>query len=100
LVAGAIGGVLIATAPQTTPEEKVRAVRIVQVVNVAPSIENISVSAQGTVVPARSVTIVPQVSGLILEHHQALVPGGFIARGEELARIDSSDYELALTEKQ
>ena len=100
LVGGIIGVALVWTAPQTQPEDKERAVRIVQVATVAPTTEQIAVRADGTVIPARRVSIVPQVSGRVLAHHDALVPGGFISSGEELVRIDPADYELAVTEKE
>ena len=100
LVGGVVGVALVWTAPQTEPEEKERAVRIVQVARVMPSTEQITVAAEGQVVPARRVTIIPQVSGLVVEHHEALVPGGLVSAGEELLRIDRSDYELALREKE
>jgi RND family efflux transporter MFP subunit len=94
------GWALISTAPQTAPEDKARAVRVVQVSPIAPTSEKVSVSAQGPVVPARRVTIVPQVSGRVVEHHEALMPGGFVREGEELVRVDPADYQLALTEKE
>lgn len=97
---GVVSIALLATAPETKPEEKTRAVRIVQAITVTPRTEPISVSAQGPVIPAREVTIEPQVSGRIIEHHPALVPGGYIEAGEELIRIDPADYELALQEQQ
>lgn len=100
LAGGLVGVVLVRTAPQTAPEDKGRATRIVQVAQVSPTTEQITVSAEGQVVPARRVTIIPQVSGRIMDHHEALVPGGFIPAGEELVRIDPADYQIALTEKQ
>lgn len=100
LLAGIIGVALVWTAPQTEPEDKVRSARIVQVARVEPATERITVSAQGPVIPAREVTIIPQVSGRVVHHHEALVPGGFIRAGEELLRIDPADYQLALIEQE
>ena len=98
LLAATVSLGLLWTAPQTVPEPKTRAARIVRVQSVAPATHRIAVSAQGPVVPARSVTIVPQVSGRIVEKHRELLPGGFVQAGEELVRIDPSDYQIALTE--
>lgn len=100
----ALGGLIcvafILTAPQTTPEEKTRAARIVQVMDVQAGDEQIFVSAAGRVIPAQQVDIKPQVRGRIVSIHKSLVPGGFIEAGEELIKIDSSDYEIALAERQ
>lgn len=92
--------VLIQTAPKTVPEEQARPPRIVQTIEVSPSTERIAVTAYGSVIPARKVTIIPQVEGRVVRLHESLVPGGFIAEGEELLGIDRSDYELALTEQE
>ena len=99
LAMGAILGVIFfSTAPKTVPQEKARGARIVQVIDVKASNQQVYVTAFGPVVAARKVTIKPQVGGRVLDHNESLVQGGFIREGEELIRIDPSDYELALTE--
>ncbi|MEW6157873.1 MAG: efflux RND transporter periplasmic adaptor subunit [Verrucomicrobiota bacterium] len=101
LVAGAVLAViLIATAPQTQPEEKSRPARLVQTIEVRPRTESIKVRAEGTVVPARRVTMQPQVSGRVIWQHPSLVEGGYVKEGEELIQIDRADYELALAEQE
>lgn len=97
--ASAAAFLLLKTAPETVPEDKKQAVKIVQVVDLKPSDQGIVVSAFGTVIPAREVTVQPQVSGKVVSQHEALVPGGRVVAGEELVRIDPADYELTLTER-
>lgn len=92
--------VLLATGPTTAPDEKPASTTIVRTMTVAPRTEIVTVEALGPVIPARRVTIKPQVSGRVLHYHEALVPGGFIRRGEELVAIDPSDYQLALAESE
>jgi multidrug resistance efflux pump len=58
------------------------------------------VEAFGTVVPARQVEILPEVSGRVIEFHPALEPGGIIPGGETLIKIDPEEYELALARAQ
>ncbi|MDF1814127.1 MAG: efflux RND transporter periplasmic adaptor subunit [Verrucomicrobiales bacterium] len=90
---------LFKTAPKTVPGEKKAATKIVQVIELKPGNEKIFVSAWGTVIPAREVTLQAQVSGRILEHHESLVPGGHLKKGEVAVRIDPADYKLNLTER-
>lgn len=48
----------------------------------------------GTVQPARSVTIVPQVSGRLRYVSDSMVPGGMFAEGKVLMKIEDVDYRL------
>ncbi len=54
------------------------------------------VSAMGSVIPSRSVTILPQVTGKITQVDKKLVPGGLFKKGQIIAKIDPSDYNLAV----
>ena len=100
LIAGIATAVtLMLTAPETTPEEKTSATKIVQVIEVEPHTAKISVAAFGTVIPAREIEIQPEVGGRVISHHEALVPGGRIAAGEVIVTIDPADYDLALAER-
>jgi RND family efflux transporter MFP subunit len=97
--AGVVTVFLMKSAPATVPEDRQQSVKIVQVVTLTPSDEKIHVSAWGTVIPAREVSMRPQVSGRVISQNDSLVPGGELKEGEELVRIDPADYELMLTEK-
>ena len=57
----------------------------------------ITLEASGTVRPAQLLTVQPQVSGAIIDHHPNLVRGGLIAEGEVLLTIDARDYGLRLS---
>lgn len=101
LIAALIGVlVLWKTAPRTTAEEPAAATaKAVQTILVEPRDERVVVSAWGTVIPAREVTVRPQVSGQVIGLAKHLVPGGRFAEGEELLQIDPADYNLALQER-
>ncbi|MEZ5303072.1 MAG: efflux RND transporter periplasmic adaptor subunit [Verrucomicrobiales bacterium] len=102
LAFGAAGGaalVLLKTAPTTEPGEKSSKPKMVRVIDLAPSDERIVVSAWGTVIPAREITMQPRVSGRVVRQSEALVPGGRLAAGEMLVEIDGDDYKLALAER-
>ena len=98
IVAAGISWWLLRTAPVQETEEKPRAAKIVQTISPEAKSHPISVSAYGSVIPARSVTIRPEITGRIISQHPSLVPGGRISEGETLFNIDDSDYAIALRE--
>ena len=70
-----------------------------------PHIETVEVSlgdfqpiiaAQGTVKPHTVINLTPEISGRIIFVSGKLVVGGLFEKDEELLRIESKDYELAL----
>ncbi|NUN14716.1 MAG: efflux RND transporter periplasmic adaptor subunit [Myxococcales bacterium] len=83
--------------PQRKPSQEL--VTVVETTAVVLSRETIVVHGTGTVVPARTMTVLPEVSGRIVEHHPALVAGGHIAAGETLLKIDDRDFKLAVAQQ-
>jgi RND family efflux transporter MFP subunit len=69
---------------------------LVEVVVAEAAEESMTVTADGQVVPARRVIIQPQVSGMLTEVSDNLVPGAFVAEGDRLVRIYGRDYSLAV----
>lgn len=70
------GAVLVVTAPVSTDNT------------------GIDVKAIGTVAATQEVTLYPQDSGIVTE--VAFAPGGRVAKGETLVRLDDSDQQVAL----
>lgn len=104
---GALGVLLVAAVitaflllSQSDTPEVIRATpgEQVTVVEAQRALQVPRINAQGTVIPARQVTIRPQVSGRVIERHSGLVNGGAIQAGEVLFRVDPRDYEIALEE--
>ena len=97
LLAGAGWGIwLIATAPQqkrATPEPLVPRVSVIPL---DPVTRPVAIEAFGTVSPAREVALAPEVEGRVVAMHPALQPGGLVAEGEVLLRLDPADYVLAV----
>ncbi len=83
--------------PQRKPPRKM--ISLVQVMPLQKGDETVSIRAMGTVVPAREVTLESRVSGEIIWMHPEFAPGGFLKAGEEVLRIDPTDYELDLARK-
>ena len=57
------------------------------------------IEVMGQVVPAREVTLQPRVSGRVIELAEAFEPGGRVAEGAALLRIDPADYQAALRQR-
>lgn len=55
-----------------------------------------TVSAQGSLLPSRTVRLQPEVAGKIVWVSDKLKPGGRFAEGEPIFRIDSRNYRLAV----
>tara|TARA_A100001037_G_scaffold301299_1_gene330482 strand:+ start:1122 stop:2282 length:1161 start_codon:yes stop_codon:yes gene_type:complete len=91
---------LVVTGPQTQPEDKSRRPKSVRTVTVEASDQRITLRAHGIVTPVRRVTIAPEVTGLVIGHHPALIPGGSLQEGEELFSIDPTLVELNIKESQ
>ncbi|MDD3311160.1 efflux RND transporter periplasmic adaptor subunit [Pseudodesulfovibrio sp.] len=98
ILAGAGGYALIATAPKARRMPPVTAAPTVETAAFTRGSHPVTLSVMGTVVAAHEISLTPQVEGKIVETAKAFVPGGFFAKGEEMLRIDPSDYELALRE--
>jgi len=73
---------------------------LVEVTGAEPAAEPVTVSAMGTVTPAQTITVFPEVSGRIIFQNSRLVPGGRFSRGQVLVKIDPTDYDLMLRQQQ
>ncbi|WP_426359781.1 efflux RND transporter periplasmic adaptor subunit [Pseudocolwellia sp. HL-MZ19] len=80
------------------PEAKVEVVNtpIVSVETITVSPMTLNIESYGIVKPKYETEMVAQVSGQIVELSPLFVPGGFVTKGQLLARIDPSDYEANL----
>ena len=80
--------------PERAPAEE--QVVPVAVTPIEHTTEQVKVTAQGTVTPARQVQVRPEVTGRIVEMSARLIPGGYFPKGATMARIDARDYEARL----
>jgi len=55
-----------------------------------------TVTTQGEVRPRSEITVTPQVAGRVVFVSNNFVDGGFIAKGQAIARLDTADFELAV----
>lgn len=89
----AIGVTLIRTAPKAERRQPPPALPAVEVMTVAPTNYPVIVKSQGTVTPRTESTLIPQVSGQIVNASPSFQTGGFFESGEVLLEIDPRDYE-------
>jgi len=98
LLAGiAIAASLISTAPKTQRKQPKATVPTVEILKLFPQDYQIQVSSRGTLMPRSSSTLVPEVSGRIIQVSDNFRTGGFFEAGDLLLQIDPRDYENAVT---
>jgi len=90
----------IDTGPKAKKQEPVRQSRLVEVVEAVKNNADTVIYAMGTVVPAKRVTVSPEVSGKIVSMDGRVVPGGIVKLGEELVTIDPRDYTYAVKQRE
>jgi len=95
------GGVAIATyylksAPEAKPRKREPNPLTVQVESAKYTSHQVIISAMGTILPAKEITLTSRVKGEVVEVSENLVPGGFIDKGKRLLTIDPIDYKLSL----
>ena len=84
------------------PETRAAEIRLplVETIEARFSSVTLSVFAEGTVAPRTVSELTPEVSGRVIEVAESLVVGGFFEEGDVLLRLDSREYELAVTRAQ
>lgn len=89
-------GAAIMLRPRASKAEVEVAATSVEVVQASSGEATAQLYATGVVEASKRITVVPEVTGRITWVSDAAVPGGFLAKGDVLARIDSRDYALAV----
>ena len=69
---------------------------LVQVLPLVASVEQFSIASQGTVRPRTETTLSAEISGAIVDISPKFIAGGVFVAGEELLRIDPTNYEVAV----
>ena len=87
---------------KTAPKEKAKRnnIPVISIKNVDIKPLTLTVASYGLALPKYETELVSQVSGAVTELADAFVRGGFVKKGDLLARIDPSDYEAELINAQ
>jgi RND family efflux transporter MFP subunit len=104
IAAGGVGALyLLRTPPQAERSKNTARQQQARLVEVQEHWETdrvVEVEVMGTVKPARSVALQAQVGGRVIAVNENLVVGGLLPEGTMAVRIDPSDYELAVRQRQ
>ncbi len=93
----AIAWLLLANSPKAKREAIVSQPPLVKFIEIRPQDVRIPVFTQGTVKPRTSINLSAEVTGRIIEVSPAFSNGSFFKKDDVLLRINSSDYQLAIT---
>ncbi|MBC8470532.1 MAG: efflux RND transporter periplasmic adaptor subunit [Planctomycetes bacterium] len=101
IVAGAIAiyRYQIRTSPRLGRKKPPPQPKLVQVIPVQQDDCTTKVIADGIVMPAKQVTLRPQVTGQIMDLSGDVVPGGIVQAGQKLIEIDHRDYEILVRQR-
>ena len=67
---------------------------LVETMKITPDTHFVTLSAIGTVIPSRTITLKSRVGGFVQEKSRELVPGGFFKKGEVILRLEQEDFLL------
>lgn len=87
---------LMETAPKAKRQPPPRLARLVEIEPIRTGTETVTVEAMGTVQAARKINLQPRVSGHITWVSPEFIPGGLIAKGEPVLKLDPTDYRLVV----
>lgn len=98
IVVGAftVFSIMMATAPKPKQADEGPAALAVEIATAVSTQTRLSVNTQGEVRPKTEADIASQVSGQIVYIAPAFEPGAEMRKGDVIARIDQTDYALAL----
>ncbi|GGP76336.1 efflux RND transporter periplasmic adaptor subunit [Shewanella ulleungensis] len=97
-IAGLVGLSALKKPPEEKPEVDTTPLVSVEVINYQPM--TFDVNSYGVVNAKYMTEIVAQVSGEIIYLDPNFVKGGFVKKGEILAKVDPSDYQSSLLDAQ
>ncbi|GAB6053846.1 efflux RND transporter periplasmic adaptor subunit [Magnetospira thiophila] len=98
--AGLVGLQMMQTSPKAERKPPQRMARLVEVLPVEVTTRRAVVEATGTVRAARTITLQPRISGPVIGISPEFLPGGLFTVGEEILRIDDTDYALVVQQRQ
>jgi len=96
LVGGLIAATMIRFRPQPPRATPPEIIPLVRVLEAQPADHNFRVTAQGTVEPRTSSSLVAEVAGRVLSVADNFNEGGFFEEGQVLLTLDDRDYRAAL----
>jgi len=90
----AVANYLYATKPVARRGRPQIPLPLVETMRVTPGNHVVTLSAMGTVIPSRTITLKSRVGGFVQETSRELIPGGFFKKGEVMLRLEQEDFIL------
>jgi len=60
----------------------------------------VTIQAMGTVIPAKQINLTSRINGMVTEVSPNFIPGSILKKGEKIVQLDTTDYKLAVINKQ
>ena len=98
VLALATGAYIVKSAPKANRQKPVKEAPLVTTEKLKSSLELVTISAMGTVIPASELNLQTEVSGRIVEVHKSFELGSQISLGDKLLTLEPADYQLAVTQ--
>lgn len=96
LLAAAATVLMVVLRPEPPANDPPPIAQLVETITAQAAPVRYTIQSQGTVRPRTETTLVSEVTGKIVKLSDNFVVGGFFNAGEELLRIDPSDYQASL----
>ena len=102
IVCGGLAGAvyLIKTTEKPKKRTPSKWIPVVRVLELQRTAYQVVVTATGTVIPARRITLQSRVSGQVVKVHAEFNEGGTLSKGTPVVTLDDADYQLALAQKE
>lgn len=94
----AAGGYIVKSTPKANRKKPIKEAPLVTTRTLESSVEQVTVSAMGTVIPAVELSLQTEVSGRIISVHKNFELGSRIAHGDKLLVLEPADYQLAVAQ--
>nr|MBF0222403.1 efflux RND transporter periplasmic adaptor subunit [Desulfobulbaceae bacterium] len=90
---------LMASKPEAKRRTPDKMQALVEVMKVRSTVEPVIVKAFGRIKPAKEIALQSRVAGMVVSVHPDLVRGGMVAKGDVIAQLDDTDFNLAVKQK-
>ncbi len=90
---------LLTSKPKVKRRKPAKMQTLVKVMTANKISSQIKIKALGRVFAAHEINLQARISGTVVFVHENFIPGGIIAKDDELVRIDDADYRLILQQK-
>lgn len=99
-VAGSVSYYWLANKPRAERGPPTVSAPLVEIITPSAIDHPVTVFALGNVVAAQSVNLNSQVDGMVMSVSKNFIEGGLLKKGEEIVKLDPTDYKLRLRQAQ